>query len=106
MSGVNPQRGEVALMLDGVPRKMRLTLGAIAALEARLEAGGLIALAERFEGGAVSAADLLALLSAGLAGAREPVTEADLAAGDIGGGAVGALTAGLSLMTAAFQPEP
>jgi len=47
MAAPNPRRGEVAITLDGRARRMRLTLGALAALEARLGAGGLVALAER-----------------------------------------------------------
>ena len=34
----NPWRGEVALVVDGEPRTLRLTLAALAELEARLEA--------------------------------------------------------------------
>ena len=38
----NPWRGEVELSIDGEPRVMRLTLAALAELEARLEAESLI----------------------------------------------------------------
>lgn len=100
----NPWRGEVALTIDGVPRRLRLTLGALAELEAALGTGSLIDLAERFETGKVTAADLLALLSAGLAGAGEEISRADLARAEIEGGAVGAMKAGLALLSAAFQP--
>ena len=106
MSGPNPKRGEIALEIDGRMRRMRLTLGALAALEARLGTGGLVALAERFEGGAVSADDLIALLAAGLDGAGEEIGEAELARADIAGGAVGALEAGLALLGATFSKEP
>lgn len=99
---VNPVRGEVAIVIDGRERRMRLTLGALAELEARLAAGSLTGLAERFESGAVSAADLIALLAAGLKGAGEEIGEAELAGAEIAGGAVGALRAGLSLMAASF----
>jgi hypothetical protein len=103
---VNPARGEVALVIDGRARRMRLTLGALAELEARLGAGSLVALAERFEQGTVSAEELIALLSAGLGGAGEPVDEEALRGAEIEGGAVGALKAGLALMAAAFAvPE-
>ena len=46
---MNPYRGEVAIVIDGRSRTMRLTLGALAALAARLQAGSLMGLAERFE---------------------------------------------------------
>lgn len=104
MAMANPQRGEVVLSIDGRPRRMRLTLGALAALEARLGAGGLVALAERFEGGEVGAADLVALLAAGLSGAGEEMTEAEIAAAEIEGGASAALSAGLALLAGAFRP--
>lgn len=98
-------RGDVALLIDGDRRVLRLTLGALAALEARLEAGSLMDLAERFENGRVRSEDLIALLSAGLSGGGTPMDEQDLAAADIEGGAVGALKAGMALLTLAFQPH-
>lgn len=100
----NPYRGEVSITIDGQAQTMRLTLGGLAALEARLEAGSLMGLAERFESGRVGTADLLALLATGLAGAGSPLTEADLEAAQIEGGAVGAMRAGLELLAAAFEP--
>ncbi len=104
MAPVNPHRGEVALVIDGRARRMRLTLGTLAELETRLETGSLVGLAERFETGAVTAADLIALLAAGLRGAGEEIGEDAVAAAEIEGGAVGALEAGLALMAAAFAP--
>ena len=101
---LNPHRGEVALVINGTPCEMRLTLGALAGLEARLGSGSLIELAERFETGKISASDLLALLEAGLAGAGHPVGEGGLADAEIEGGAVGAMRAGLALLSAAFRP--
>ncbi|MEM6904490.1 MAG: gene transfer agent family protein [Pseudomonadota bacterium] len=99
----NPQRGEVALVIDGEVRLMRLTLGALAGLEARLETGSLVALAERFETGEVSAGELIALLTAGLNGAGGSWTEAEVAGAEIEGGPVAALRAGLALMAASFR---
>lgn len=99
----NPQRSEVALVVDGRPRTMRLTLGALAELEAALEAGSLVALAERFEGGRASAADLIALLGAGLRGGGWAVRDEELAQADIAGGAVGAMKAGMALLAATFR---
>lgn len=99
----NPYRGEVGITVDGRARTMRLTLGALAALEARLGAGSLMGLAERFEDGRVATGDLLALLAAGLAGAGEELDEAALAAADIEGGAVAALQAGMELLSLSFR---
>ena len=100
----NPQRGEVSLVIDGTPRRLRLTLGALAVLEARLEAGSLMGLAERFETGRVGTGELIALLAAGLSGAGEPITEEALATAEIEGGAVGAMRAGMDLLAATFRP--
>lgn len=100
----NPHRGDVVLVIDGTPRTLRLTLGALAALEVRLETGSLMGLAERFEAGQVSTKDLIALLAAGLSGAGEPFDEAALAAAEIEGGAVGAMRTGMDLLSATFRP--
>ncbi|MEM1344692.1 MAG: GTA-gp10 family protein [Pseudomonadota bacterium] len=102
----NPHRGDVVLIIDGTARPMRLTLGALASLEARLQSESLSALVARFEGGAVRAEDLLALLSAGLGGAGQDIDESTLAKAEIEGGAVAALEAALALLAAAFRPSP
>ena len=63
----NPWSGEVALVIDGQRRVLKLTLGALAELEQALEVPSLVALVERFEGGGFSSRDVLALsLSAAL----------------------------------------
>ncbi|MEM6678917.1 MAG: GTA-gp10 family protein [Pseudomonadota bacterium] len=103
--GVNAARGEVALVIDGQERRLRLTLGALAGLETKLGAGSLVGIAERFEGGEVRAAELMALLAAGLEGAGEPCDEAALASAEIEGGAAAALHAGLSLLARSFGAD-
>ena len=65
----NPYRGEVEATLGGQPYRLRLTLGALAELEAALEAESLPALLERFEQGRFSARDIIAVITAGLHGA-------------------------------------
>lgn len=100
---VNPARGEVEIVIDGVPRIMRLTLGALAGLEERLGADSLVALAERFEHGQIRAGDLVRLLSAGLTGGGNPVREDDLAEMSFEGGAVGAMRAGVELLARTFS---
>ena len=62
----NPWAGEVALTIDGEPRVLKLTLGALAELEGELQADTLVSLIERFEGGQISTRDVLALIVAGL----------------------------------------
>lgn len=100
----NPQRGEVAIAIDGRDHVMRLTLGVLAELEERLEARSLLALAERFESGGVSSAELIALLAAGIRGGGGSVTEQELASACIDGGAVGAMKAAMLLLSRTFQP--
>ncbi|RDW11683.1 hypothetical protein DIE28_18120, partial [Paracoccus thiocyanatus] len=63
---VNPLAGEVEIWLDGRRHVARLTLGALAGLEAELGAESMIALVERFESGRFSSRDVMAVLVAGL----------------------------------------
>lgn len=64
----NPFAGEVMVQLDGVDHPAKLTLGALAELEAALGEDSLLALVERFEAGRFSSRDVLALVVAGLRG--------------------------------------
>ena len=98
----NPWAGEVALVMDGRRQVLKLTLGALAELEAGLKADSLVALIERFEGGAYSARDVLALLLAGLRGGGWQGTAADLAAAEIAGGPVEAARVAAELLARAF----
>ncbi|THD84357.1 gene transfer agent family protein [Aliigemmobacter aestuarii] len=98
----NPYAGEVALVVDGQRRVARLTLGALAELEATLETGGLIDLAERFEAGRFSTRDVLALVVAGLRGGGWPGTAGDLMTADIAGGPVEAARVAAQLLARAF----
>lgn len=101
---VNPHRGEVSLTVNGEPVLMRLTLGALAELETGVAAGSLMELAERFESGRVTASDLLALLEAGIRGAGNDCPAGSLGDANIEGGAIGAMRAGLDLLSSAFRP--
>ncbi|WP_050929412.1 gene transfer agent family protein [Aestuariivita boseongensis] len=98
----NPWSGEVTLTIDGKPRLLRLTLGALAALEARLQTGSLVALVERFESGGFSAADVLALLEAALVGGGNPMEAEQLAQAEIDGGPIGAARAAAAVLAGAF----
>ncbi|WP_299843157.1 gene transfer agent family protein [uncultured Roseovarius sp.] len=102
----NPWAGEVALVIDGERHVLKLTLGALAELEAGLETGTLIELVERFEGGAFSTRDVLALIVAGLRGGGWQGQPADLLAAEIEGGPLGAARAAAELLARAFaMPE-
>jgi hypothetical protein len=76
----NRHRGEISATLAGQPRRLCLTLGALAELEDAFRAEDLTALAGRFASGRLSAHDLIEVLKAGLAGAGETLTEIDIAA--------------------------
>jgi hypothetical protein len=99
---VNPHAGEVALVIDGEPHVMRLTLGALAELEAALETGSLVELVQRFETSAFTARDLLALIVAGLRGGGWRGRAEDLMAAEIGGGPLAASRAAAELLARAF----
>ena len=102
----NPWAGEVEIVLDGRPHVARLTLGALAELEAGLAAESLLDLVARFEGGRFSSRDVLALVVAGLRGGGWPGTAADLMTAEIGGGPVAAARAAAELLARAFAlPE-
>jgi hypothetical protein len=98
----NPQRGEISAVLEGEEKTLCLTLGALAELEARLQAGDLVGLAERFSGGRVTARDLTAILGAGLRGAGNAISDDDLARMSIEGGLKGAADIAARLLRATF----
>ena len=98
----NPHAGDAALRLDGRLRTLRLTLGGLAALEARFGADGLADLAARFETGKISAADLTALIAIGLCGAGDEIAEDDVAALRPDDGVAAALSAVTQMLSRAF----
>lgn len=102
----NPWTGEVALVIDGERQVLKLTLGALAELEAELQEQSLLALVERFEQGAFSGRDVLALITAGLRGGGWAGTAANLLSSEIEGGPIGAAQAAGQLLARAFAvPE-
>ncbi|WP_099823891.1 gene transfer agent family protein [Oceaniglobus indicus] len=102
MSAGNPWAGEAALVIDGKRQIAKLTLGALAELEASLAAGTLVELIERFERGQFSTRDVLTLIVAGLRGGGWRGTTADLLSADIGGGPVEAARVAGVLLARAF----
>ncbi|MFC2967858.1 gene transfer agent family protein [Acidimangrovimonas pyrenivorans] len=102
----NPWAGEVALVLDGERRVCKLTLGALAELEAALEADTLVALVERFEAGRYRTRDVLALVVAGLRGGGWAGTAEELRSAEIEGGPVEAARVAAELLARAFAPAP
>ncbi|MCB2129007.1 MAG: gene transfer agent family protein [Rhodobacteraceae bacterium] len=100
---VNPWTGEVAILLDGKCHVAKLTLGALAELEAGLQTGTLIELVERFEAGRFSTRDVLMLIVAGLRGGGWQGTASDLLQVEIGGGPVEAARVAAELLARAFN---
>jgi hypothetical protein len=99
----NPWRGEVELVVDGEARTMRLTLAALAELEARLKSESLIELIERFETGGFRVRDLIALLVAGLNGGGWKVSESEFVARRLDGGPIAAAEAAARLLKLTFS---
>ena len=98
----NRRRGEVAAMIDGRERVLCLTLGALAELEAAFALDDISALAARFGSGRLSAFDLTRIIGAGLRGAGEAVSDAEVGAMRFEGGAAGAVGVASALLEAAF----
>ena len=100
----NLHRGEIDAMLGGKTYTLCLTLGALAELESAYGGEDLIAIAERFEKGRISATDAIRVLGAGLRGAGNAISNAELAALPAEGGAAGYLAIVARLLTATFAP--
>jgi len=98
----NPWAGEVEVVLGAERRVAKLTLGALAELEAGLGEVSLMDLVRRFETGAFSSRDVLALLVAGLRGGGWEGRAEDLRTVEIGGGPVGAARIAAELLARAF----
>jgi hypothetical protein len=78
---VNRARGEVLLEIDGAPRRLCVTLGALAELEAAFDVISLADLGERL--GQLTASDLIIVLSALTAGGGEHLDTARIGAANI-----------------------
>ncbi|WP_066710742.1 gene transfer agent family protein [Celeribacter ethanolicus] len=98
----NPFQGEVALTLNGDRHVLKLTLGALAELEAGLEVDTLVALVERYEAGRFSSADVLRIVVAGLRGGGWKGGYDDILTAEIAGGPLEAARVGAELIARAF----
>ena len=102
----NPWQGEARLTINGTSRILKLTLGALDALEAELKEDTLVALVTRFEDGKFKTRDVVALIVAGLRGGGWDVAPGDLLDSDIEGGPVEATRVAALLLGRAFAfPE-
>jgi Phage tail tube protein, GTA-gp10 len=102
----NKHRGEIEAEIGGDRRTLVLTLGALAELESAFGAGDLVALAERFGSGRLSARDLNRIIAAGLRGAGEAVSDDEVAAMTVDGGAAGYVRIAAELIAATFDDTP
>ena len=98
----NLHRGEIEAEIGGAPRRLVLTLGALAELEASFGADDLIGLAERFGKGRLKARDLVRVIGAGLRGAGEAISDEEVARLSVPGGAAGYVHIAAELITATF----
>jgi hypothetical protein len=101
----NRHRGEIEAEIGGARRRLVLTLGALAELEAAFGADDLVALAERFGGGRLKARDLVRIIGAGLRGAGECVSDDEVAAMTAPDGAAGFVRIAAELLTATFGED-
>ncbi len=88
--------------MNGERHVLKLTLGALAELEAGLETDTLVALVERFEGGKFSSADVLRIVVAGLRGGGWKGGYDDILTAEIAGGPLEAARVGAELISRAF----
>lgn len=98
----NRDRGEIEAEIGGARRRLVLTLGALAELEDAFGADDLVALTERFGAGRMKARDLTRIIGAGLRGAGEGVSDDEVAAMAIDGGAQGYVRVAAALIAATF----
>jgi hypothetical protein len=98
----NRHRGEIEAEIGGARRRLVLTLGALAELEDAVGADDLVALTERFGAGRMKARDLTRIIGAGLRGAGEGVSDDEVAAMAIDGGAQGYVRVAAALIAATF----
>jgi hypothetical protein len=98
----NRYRGEIDADIGGARRRLVLTLGALAELEAAFGADDLMALTERFATGRMKALDLTRIIGAGLRGAGESVSDDEVAAMAVDGGAQGYVRIAAELIQATF----
>lgn len=102
---VNTHRGEIATTLGGAERRLCLTLGALAELEAAFGAGDLGELGQRFARGRLSANDLIIIIHAGLNGGGHDFTRDEVAAMHVEGGVEAYAKIVVELLVATFGAD-
>ncbi len=102
----NRHRGEIEAVIDGVPRRLCLTLGALAELEDAFGVDDMLSLAQRFGSGRISSRDAIRILGAGLRSGGHMIEDAAVAEMRIDGGATGAIDIVARLLAATFGGAP
>ncbi|MFW6076653.1 MAG: gene transfer agent family protein [Hyphomicrobiales bacterium] len=100
----NRHRGEIEVELGDRRWTLCLTLGALAELESAYGDEDMLSLAERFERGATGARDAIRIIGAGLRGGGQDVSDAEVAALPVEGGAAGYIRIVADLLQATFAP--
>lgn len=75
---VNRRRGEIGAVLDGRDYRLCLTLGALAELETAFSTQDINSLVDRFSSGRLAASDMVAIIGAGLRGAGNDLSDAQV----------------------------
>ena len=99
---VNARRGEIEAELSGRRYTLCLTLGALAEIEHAYGGEDLLAIAQRFEAGRIGATDAIRVIGAGLRGAGNAITDEEVSAMTVEGGAAGYLEIVVRLLKATF----
>jgi hypothetical protein len=99
---VNARRGEIEAELSGRRYTLCLTLGALAEIEHAYGGEDLLAIAQRFEAGRIGATDAIRVIGAGLRGAGNAITDEEVSAMTVDGGAAGYLVIVVRLLRATF----
>ena len=100
----NRHRGEVAAVINHAPRRLRLTLSALAQLESAYGETDILELVRGFAAQGLSARDVDLVLRAGLTGAGDELAHS-AAALDVEGGYAAAAQLAARLLAAAFGEE-
>lgn len=101
----NRHRGEVEAELGGTRYVLCLTLGALAEIEHAYGGEDLLAIAERFEQGRIRASDAIRVIGEGLRGAGNMISDEEVAALRVAGGAAGYIHIVAELLKATFAVE-
>lgn len=101
----NRRRGEVEAIVDGRPRVLCLTLGALCELEAAFAVDDLPSLARRFVSGRLSARDVARVFACGLTGGGTPTTAEEVLAMRVDGGLIGIAATVADLLTLTFGDD-